>query len=275
MAKTIISALNDDQLTQERFVLKQDEEIVQKVESLIRDEDCKLRLNLPPQPFIGHPTAKIWILQYNPGYSYGIDDFDYRGVLLPEFEHKRKETVSRLCDRIQLICDQYEFKRDVGFYAMDDRFFTFKSGARSGNGMYLWYNRTFFPEDGLFSHIENQKEFADNNLFVMEYLPYHSRQFSHEFFPFLPSFKFWQQLMQYAFTHEKIVLCHGLSDCRSLKSCALQSVSGYQEAKTQGWIYTIQRSGNGRSRLMLKQELIAPVNGIATSRLTDFLDTLR
>ena len=198
------------------------------MESRVSDDDYKLRLNLPPQPFIGHPKAKIWILQYNPGYSEGIDDFDYLGTASSSLVSHMRHGVSTLNDRMGLICDQYTFKDGTGFYVLDRRFNTFRYGTQNGRGAYLWYKSTYFPKEGLFSGIgdsdEAQKRFADNNLFVMEYFPYHSKKFRHEFFPFLPSFQFWRQLMQYAFTHEKIVLCNGLNDLQALKAGILQSV---------------------------------------------------
>lgn len=277
MAEKVRSAVRGNTLEEGRFVLEQDDKLIQIEESLIRNDDYKLRLNLPPQPFIGHPKAKIWILQYNPGYSEGIDDFDYRGVVRPWLASHTQKHVSQLEDRIELICDQYEFKGNTGFYVLDEKFNTFKYGTRDGRGAHLWYKSTYFPEQGLFARIgdlnERQKRFADSNLFVIEYLPYHSKKFRHEFFPFLPSFTFWRQLMQYAFTHEKIVLCNGLSDMQALKACILQSISGYQEAASQGWLYKIGRMGQGRSRLLLKDGLVLPLEG-ETSRLNDFLDSL-
>ena len=274
MARKVRTALNEKSLGQERFVLEEDNAIISVMESYVRDDDYKLRLNLPPQPFIGHPSAKIWILQYNPGYSYGIDDFDYHGVTFPELASKMQRTTSTLDERIKLVCDQYEFKGGVGFYALNEVFRTFNHGTRNGKGMYLWYHSTFFPRQGLFSCIgdcvANQKRFADNNLFVIEYLPYHSRKFRHEFFPFLPSFTFWRKLMGYALTHEKILLCNGLSDRNSLKACALQSLPGYQEAESNGLIWSVSQNGRGRSRLMLKHDLVNPLGGERT-HLDDFL----
>ena len=275
MAKMVRAALSEDTLQEERFVLKQDDSIVRVVESLVQDDGYKLRLNLPPQPFIGHPKAKIWILQYNPGYSEGIDDFDYRGVLMPGLASKRRNpSPSYLKDRIGLLCGQYEFSDNVGFYVLDERFRTFKHGTRKGKGAYLWYDSTFFPSEGLFSCIgdskKDQKRFADDNLFVIEFMPYHSQKFRHEFFPFLASFTFWKKLMHYAFTHDKIVLCHGLSDGNSLKTLALQSVPGYQDAEAKGLICRIRRSGKGRSRLLLKRGLVSSKDGML--RVDTFLD---
>ena len=274
MIAKIKSALDSGKLTQGRFVLEQDNALICIAETLIEDDDYKLRLNLPPQPFIGHPSAKIWILQYNPGYSEGIDDLDYLGTSTSWLVSHMRHNVSQLQDRIRLICDQYEFKDGTGFYVLDRRFNTFRYGTQSGRGAYLWYKSTYFPKEGLFSGIgdsdEAQKRFADKNLFVMEYFPYHSKKFRHEFFPFLPSFLFWRQLMQYAFTHEKIVLCNGLNDLQALKAGILQSVPGYQEAVAQGWLHKIGRIGQGRSRLMLKRDLVLPLKS-GTTQLEDFL----
>ena len=277
MAQKVRSALGSNSLAQGRFVLDQDDALIQIEESLINDDNYKLRLNLPPQPFIGHPKAKIWIVQYNPGYSEGIDDFDYLGAAPPCLTGYMRYNPSQLEERLGLICEQYEFKASTGFYVLDQKFDNFIRGTRTGQGAYLWYKSTYFPRQGVFSRIGDlecsQKRFADNNLFTIEYFPYHSKQFRHEFFPFLPSFKFWRQLMHYAFTHEKIVLCNGLNDMQALKACVLQSVPGYQEAVSHGWLHKIGHLGRGRSRLMLKRDLVFPLES-GTSRLDDFLNTI-
>ena len=277
IAEKIKAAMSNNSLGQERFVLNQDDALIRLEESLIRDDDYKLRLNLPPQPFIGNPKAKIWILQYNPGYSEGIDDFDYLGIERADIMPHRQTHVSEVQDRIKLICDQYEFKESAGFYVLDEKFETFKSGTREGRGTYLWYKSTYFPINGIFARVVNSgltiKRFADNNLFVLEFLPYHSKKFRHEFFPFLPSFVFWRKLMEYAFANEKIVLCNGLNDAQALKACILQSIPGYQKAKSEGWLYKIVHSGRGRSRLMLKADLVCPLED-GTSRLSAYLESL-
>lgn len=277
IADKIKNAMRNNSLGQERFVLDQDDALIRIEESLVTDDDYKLRLHLPPQPFIGNPKAKIWILQYNPGYSERFDDFDYLGLERVESARHKRRHVSRLQERIELICDQYEFKKGAGFYVLDEKFNTFKNGARDGRGTYLWYKSTYFPAEGIFARIGDsdvsRKRFADENLFVIEYLPYHSKKFRHEFFPFLPSFGFWRKLMAYAFTHEKIVLCNGINDIQALKACVLQSVPGFQQAKSQGWLHKIAHSGRGRSRLMLKADLISALEP-GTSRLSDYLNSV-
>ena len=80
MATKIRNALETNSLSMGRFVLPMDERIISEFEADHKGDETELRLNLPPQPFIGNPEAKIWIVQFNPGYSSIIDDYDYLGI---------------------------------------------------------------------------------------------------------------------------------------------------------------------------------------------------
>ena len=263
MAKEVEEHLESNSQRQRRFVLPQDDRIISEFENDYTGSASELLLNLPPQPFIGNPESKIWILQFNPGYSKSIDDYDYLGVdyLSPKDRHKNEAifSTSTLSDRLRLISRQYRFD-NAGFYALDEKFHTFKYGLRKGRGLYLWYMNVLFTNaQSLFHFVPKgkRKEFADKNIFVLEFFPYHSKGFGGvNFFPFLPSFDFWRILVQYALTHEKILICHGLSSGKSLTTAAVRSLKGYDEAKKEGWIYKVSRPGNGPSRLSLHKKCV-------------------
>ena len=279
MATKIRNALETNSLSMGRFVLPMDERIISEFEADHKGDETELRLNLPPQPFIGNPEAKIWIVQFNPGYSSIIDDYDYLGIdNLPGNDyHKNRNVHSCLRERLGLVCRQYNFEQSE-FYPLNAMFHTFGSGFRDGRGTFLWYETTLFNNaDSFFGFIdvESRHRFASENIFVLEFFPYHSKSFGGmNFFPFLPSFEFWRSLMQYAFTHEKIVACHGLEASKSLTSAAIRSVDGYSNAKDEGYIYKIVSSENGRSRLLFGRQNVKPLHDSST-RLIDWLSSLQ
>ncbi len=247
-----------------RFVLKRDEAILNGFGCLPGNETSQLLLNLPPQPFIGSPKAKIWILQFNPGYSETIDSFDYLGKdNLPTHDDHKNKTVSSLKDRITMLCSQYRFENKV-FYALTPCFHTFRKGFRKGHdrGVYLWYQESLFPrKGGCFSFVDEKKreQFCRDNIFVIEFFPYHSKTFNFSIFPFLPSFEFWRRLIRYGLRKNKIMLCHGLQSKNSVTASVLASIEGFDTAVNNGYIHNIVLPGKGRSTLILKRKTVKPI----------------
>src|ERR1700674_3500503 len=64
------------------YVLPCDSEIVHAYNSKHSDENCRLRLNVLPEPFIGFRTAPVLLLNLNPGF----DDLDPDDHTRPEFQ---------------------------------------------------------------------------------------------------------------------------------------------------------------------------------------------
>jgi hypothetical protein len=250
-----------------------------------QDPALSLKLHLPPQPFIGSPQSKIWLLQFNPGYS-AYDEYDYCGNdtlgLKPDDCHIRRGRTDSLDSRIRSVCKQYNL-RDSGqsFYALDDLFFNFTRGIRGkGRGTYLWYNSTLYPKNNpLLSFVgqDQRMRFASENIFVLECMPYHSQAFNHPFFCKLPSFVFCKKLLRYAFAHQKIVLCKAAL-CAKIKSIFKDEggdwYDAYQTALDGGFLYRICGVGKGRSFLSLTKSGVVPVTQGATT-LQDFLQEVR
>lgn len=261
------------------FVLERDKAILRRFGGLSGDEGSRLLLDIPPQPFIGSPKAKIWILQFNPGYSETIDSFDYLGKdSLPEHDDHKSAIVSSLRERINLLCAQYRFENNV-FYALTSQFHTFKRGFRKGHerGVYLWYQESLFPRNGgCFQFVAKQKreKFCRDNIFVIEFFPYHSKTFNCNIFPFLPSFAFWRRLIHYGFRKNKIMLCHGLRSRNSITASVLASVEGFEGAISNGCLHSIVLPGEGRSTLILKGKAVAPIKG-GTTLFRSFCDKVR
>ena len=262
-----------------RFVLERDEPVLKGFESFSGNEISRLLLNLPPQPFIGSPKAKIWILQFNPGYSETIDSFDYLGKdNLSEHDDHKNTTVSRLNERIEMLCSQYRFENKV-FYPLTSVFQTFRKGFRKGHerGTYLWYQEILFPQnDGCFKFVakQNREKFCRDNIFVIEFFPYHSKTFNLNIFPFLPSFDFWRRLIHYGFRRNKIMLCHGLRSRNSITASVLASVEGFERAIRNGCLYSIVLPGKGRSTLILKRSAVKPIKN-GRNLFRSFCDKVR
>jgi len=245
-----------------RFVLGCDNDTISAAEASLRGLQ-KLRLDIPPQPFIGHPSAKIWIIQYNPGYSEYIDEYNYLGIDRVPFQYRHKlKGVGTFAKRADLIGRQYVFGSSNNFYAIDESFDILTSGFRNNGhmicGMYLWYMRHLFPKENRIFAIDGNdagalKTFADKNLFVIERFPYHSYGFTDDIpFASLPSFKFWQLLMEYALSTDKIIIVYGN---RSATQMELKKISGYAKAVREGRILDVLSSGRGLPSLNLDSVL--------------------
>lgn len=280
MAQKLEKAMKDNPTALSgRFVLEQDEVVLNRFGSLLGNDISHLLLNLPPQPFIGSPNAMIWILQFNPGYSKTIDSFDYLGENnLPKHDYHKNKTVSSLKERIDLLCSQYRFENKE-FYALTPSFHTFRKGFRKGydRGAYLWYQESLFPrKDGCFTFVAEQKRerFCRDNIFVIEFFPYHSKAFNFNIFPFLPSFEFWRRLIHYGFKKNKIMLCHGLQSKNSVTASVLASIEGFEAAVKNGYIHSVVLPGKGRSRLILKRNAVTPIKK-GTTLFRSFCEKVR
>lgn len=249
-----VKRLLEERRSDYRFVLDCDEQMVCEMEKSLSG-DLGLKLNLPPQPFIGDPRAPVWILQYNPGYSEFIDDYNYLGIDNFPLRFRHKIIAGRSFEkRIKLMCDQYGFMAESPFYALDAEFDTMTSGFKYNGhaswGMYLWYQRHLFAEqDSIFVELEDtaKKQFADNNLFILERFPYHSLSFQDGFgYAELQSFNFWKQLVSFAFQERKILLIYG--NRRSIVA-ELKKLAGYFEASAEGRIVEVRSTGRGLARL--------------------------
>ena len=239
-----------------RFVLECDEPLIQEMEQNLKGE-FGLRLNLPPQPFIGNPNAPVWILQYNPGYSELIDDYNYLGInKFPQHLQYKIIGDKAFGKRLALMCDQYGFKSKAPFYALDPAFNTITNGFHYNGhvprGMYLWYQSHLFPnQESIFKLGDSdEKQFADQNLFVLERFPYHSLSFREGFgYNALPSFNYWKQLVSFAFQKEKVILVYG--NRRGIVK-ELEKLNGYEEAKASGRIIAVRSTGSGLATLKSK-----------------------
>lgn len=74
-------------------VLRQDRPIVEEFnQQYAHNPDIKIQSHLLPEPFIGDPSARVYLLNLNPGYSPEDDDWHrnraYRNAIIENLGHK-------------------------------------------------------------------------------------------------------------------------------------------------------------------------------------------
>ena len=227
-----------------RFVLPCDEKFLQKITESEAHANYKILPNLLPQPFAGDPRGDIWLLLYNPGYT-PIDDFDnisvvdkddvfekVRDMMLSELseirdadERKRREqsygllnssdlfverspTVDGEClrRRQELMLNQLllNIDKNLPFFWFDESFMTVKEKVFGKKliGGHLWWKAKL---NKFLSEKNDEKR-----VFVMEYFPYHSRNFKHNqlrgWVRESCYHKFWQAMIEYGQKHGKRII---------------------------------------------------------------------
>ena len=194
------------------FILKADVDVIASYNRECKNEENRIQTHLLPQPFIGNPEAPIWILTQNPGYSE-IDLYDMLGKkeeikdwLKKEKVDPREQTESKesLEKRQELLLKQLRFK-EPSFYVLDNCFNTLKEhvGNKSLGG-YEWWNKRLLECD-----LCNGNKDMLSKFFVLEFFPYHSRNFSETLSKTeVAHSKFWKELVSYALDQKKpVIIC--------------------------------------------------------------------
>lgn len=223
------------------FILKADADVIASYNRKCKKEGDLIQTHLLPQPFIGNPEAPIWILTQNPGYSE-IDLYDMLGEkaeiddwltkekidILEETESedspegtenedspegtesedspKETESKSPLENRQELLLKQLRFEAPRSFYVLDNCFKTIKKHAGNKSfGGYEWWNKRLLQCD-----LCNGNKDMLSKFFVLEFFPYHSRNFSETLSKTeVAHSKFWKELVSYALDQKKLLLCRG------------------------------------------------------------------
>ncbi len=129
-------------------VLQQDLPIVEAFNKrYAHDPDIKIQSHLLPEPFIGDPSARVYLLNLNPGYSPKDDDWHrkpvYRNAIIENLGHKTAE---------------------YPFYFLDPRL-----QDAPGSAWWIQRSRWWIRDVGT-------KTLA-RNLFCAELFPYHSTKY--------------------------------------------------------------------------------------------------
>lgn len=177
------------------FVLDEDRDFIFSTRRS-KAKNKRIHVELPPQPFIGDPTAPVWILSNNPSYSpvdlydmLGEDRGKVIGALQEEQRKKNKkkektkelkiseddfQLANKLGERQTALMDALDLQKPQAFYPLNEKVFKTLKGKSNGRGLdgtYQWWKRKlgkFCDEHGLNPH---------NDIFNIEFFPYHSEDF--------------------------------------------------------------------------------------------------
>ena len=199
-------------------------------------QEARTKWQVLPQPFIGNPEAKIWILNINPGFcmmdyfdNLTIDKSDYCGKMVEEANKKDKEALNiirnempnddnertRLEMRQKSALNQLTFCEKSFFFLKDcfkhDRLIN-RQKIFCG---YEWWRRMLFGNGKKHKFIGNMNRregqhyaaWSSENIFNLESFPYHSTSFYSDAsfnrqWPESTYYKFWKSLINWAVQDE-------------------------------------------------------------------------
>lgn len=209
-----------------------------------------------PQPFIGHPSAPIWLLNQNPSPFnsdvYAMFDVSKEGSALAETEivrvDKGVKKVSRcrihatenpdhrrirLLNRQRLMLEQLKLEKDI-FFSLEKVFDIGEDVKVSDEGsqaaktsMYSWWKSFLVGRD--YGNFPFGRIFEDNggvtrlarSCFVMEAFPYRSKNWSDakKVWREGPYHLFWEKMVKYACEHGKILIVRAGIDKKNKEVC--------------------------------------------------------
>lgn len=177
---------------------------------------AKYKTNVPPQPFVGHPSSPIWLIMKNPGVG-PWDECDLlngrSGLSKSDRIHATEMADAGLLRRKELYRDQLKLtdKSDSAFSLLDASFDTAeRKGGRKPRNTYLWYRRYLLSRTGLLSpfvdvdDLVESGRFVSRNLFALDFVPYRSKSFEDENSRFAHGV-FWRKLMRYGLANKTVV----------------------------------------------------------------------
>lgn len=196
------------------FVLEGDRSGIEDYNKEQKNKDTYIHLDAPPQPYIGNPTAPIWLLLMNPSYS-PVDEAEITGRIpenLKELINKKGLKYINFIERSspqerrRFMEAQLPFKQQSSFYPLEEDFNVWDHDGGSPQGSYRWWQKMLLEKN-----ICNHSRPTLNGFFVLESFPYHSRNFD-EIIPWKLSRShclFWVMMVAYALANKKILLCRG------------------------------------------------------------------
>ena len=203
----------DDILTDDvLFALEDDVEVI-KGRLNRKNEKERIHAGFIPQPFIGHPEAKIWLLNINPSW-FDTDIAAMLTVKQANFDAGADEIRSGgLQARQKLMLDQLRLEgKSVTFFPLNECFSTLHSPDAGGkDSMYNWWSKCVLgggKEKFPFAKYLQYKslELLGRSLFVLEMSPYRSKApdktFVKERIKHSAYGKFWSKLVEYGMSQE-------------------------------------------------------------------------
>lgn len=202
-------------------------------------ENHKLHTECPPLPYVGTPTARVWLLLMNPGYSpldyYNLVDRDAgRDMIRASKDQEKSVQEAWLKDedslvlfrrRQELFSNSLDFKNPKGleFYVLDKCMDTVRKQGSSLHGGYNWYGQKLFKgwndrkgnvkDRVAYFHVttaEQRLAVASRHVFDLEYAAYHSINFtSAKDYTDFAHTEFWKKLVGYALRSDRILIVRG------------------------------------------------------------------
>lgn len=231
------------------YILPEDRDSFAAWNNSVRDPRHKLRADILPQPFVGNPSAPVWVLMRNPGLAaldyydlVSVDNYDeYRhdldadswGNISDQYLQHRES----LADRRECVLRQFSFdrQREEEFYLLKDIFNTYTDVHGNVQGGYQWYKRYFLCHGGLLAHrmiadgIQSEILTVSRSVFVLDYCPYRSHSYPKE--TEVPPVNFrhhrlWAALVGYALQHGKFIVARGKDILQKVRAVSLEDYNG-------------------------------------------------
>ena len=219
------------------YILQKDYE---DVSNYIGEKEQDIRKEVPPQPYIGDPSAPIWILPINPSYS-AVDVLDLVGkgpgvkainndvdclcynvtTSLKGEENRYFNNRKKLLDvQNRFAFSELEGNQDFScpmFYVLDQNFNTIQSRQDKKHfGSYEWWSEYLLKRNICKGDL--------SKFFVLESFPYHSKSFDgNTIKPWIHSkshFLFWVKMVAYALANKRILLCRGMEIAKRVHDIA-------------------------------------------------------
>lgn len=190
-----------------------------KINGKTNYDELRFHTDILPQPFIGNPSAPIWILLKNPGYSsadiYDLKDIN-EGINAVRSKGVREEQILHidgrndnevLHERRRMVCNQlsFDFEDDSAFYILRPEFNTMPRRDEVLGG-YNWYKRYLCSRNGFLSEHENDIPFLSRKIFILDYIPYHSERFCHPRGVVFQHQRLWENLVKHAIENNKVLV---------------------------------------------------------------------
>ncbi len=212
---------------------------LERYRSSLKDEKKQQKCNdyqileeVLPSPCVGSPDAPIWLMLKNPGMC-DWDRYDLVSITKGRKKIKRElaknvrteyvdcaDEKDALRKRPQLLVRQlmFDFEQGSKFYVFENVFKTFDGKSKSTCGSYDWYKKNLFPSGRFLGCATGDaRSFASNNLFVLDYHPYHSKLFFEKGMDDIKN-PYWDKLVEYAFAKEKLMIFWGSKVLEKIRS---------------------------------------------------------
>lgn len=178
------------------------------------EDKYKLHGEAYPQPYIGFPTAPIWLLMKNPGYS-PVDEAEITGIIPEDLRKRFNFQENPQQERCRLLRDQLSFKQESPFYPLEEDFHIWHYNGVSPQGSYRWWQQKLLGTSPNAAPVCKEARERLQYFFDLEFFPYHSRSFDPKIAlrkglaRQIAHHSFWKAMVKYALEKNKILILRG------------------------------------------------------------------